>query len=189
MKLGSVVVMLVGIVAAMGSPLCGQAPAAAGQGSPAKAVDELVNRFEREFTGVAKLMPAERYDFTPASLNVPGASFSKVRSFEDQVKHVAQANYSIAASIAGTPEAVDVAAIGKLRTKSEVLAVLASSFAAVHQAIATITVANENDIVEDIGVAPSQTRESEAAWVAVHGYDHYGQLVEYLRLNGLVPKP
>ncbi len=119
---------------------------------------------------------------------VLGANFVKVRSFADQVKHVAQANYLIAANVAGTSEAIDVAAISKLKSKSEILTALAASFLAVHQAIATTTLTNENDVIDDTGVAPNQTRESEAAWVAVHGYDHYGQLVEYLRLNGLTPK-
>ena len=189
MKFGSVLVLIVGSAGAISRPMHAQTPVAISQGSPAKAVDELVSRFEREFTSVVKTMPADKYDFTPTSLNVPGANFTKVRSFGDQVKHVAQANYAIAANVAGTPEAVDDAAISKLKTKDEILAALAASFLAVHQAIATITLANANDVIDDSGVAASQTRESEAAWVAVHGYDHYGQLVEYLRLNGLTPKP
>ena len=82
----------------------------------------------------------------------------------------------------------DVTAIGKLRSKDEILAALAGSFLAVHHAIATITQANANDVIDDSGVGPNQTKESEAAWVAVHGYDHYGQMVEYLRMNGITPK-
>jgi hypothetical protein len=166
-----------------------QARASVRQGSPSRAVDELISRFEREFTGAAYLMPAARYDFTPASLMVPGANFVGVRSFADQVRHVAQANYSVAANVAGSAEAVDVTSIGRLRTKPEILVALAASFLAVHKAVATITAGNQDDLIEDSGVAPNQTRLSEAAWVAVHGYDHYGQLVEYLRLNGFAPKP
>lgn len=188
MKLSKVAILIVGMT--LSTSMHAQTPtAAATQGSPAKAVDELISRFEREFTGAAKAMPSDKYDFSPASLNVSGANFVKVRSFADQVKHVAQANYSIAANVAGTPEAVDVSAIGKLKTKEEILAALSASFTAVHSAIATITTGNQNDRIDDTGVAPDQTRGTEAAWVAVHGYDHYGQLVEYLRLNGLVPKP
>ncbi len=189
MKISKIAVLVAGMSASYLPFLGAQAPAAISQGSPRKAVDALVFRFEREFVSVAKTMPADKYDFSPASLALPGANFVKVRSFADQVKHVTQANYAIAALIAGAPEAVDVAAIGKLKTKDEILAALAASFLAVHQSIATITPANQNDVVDDNGVAPDQTRESEAAWVAVHGYDHYGQLVEYLRLNGLTPKP
>ncbi len=148
----------------------------------------LVDRFDREFTSVAKAMPADKYDFTPASLTIAGAEFSKVRSFADQVKHVAQANYTIAANVAGSEPAMDVMTIGKMKSKDEILVALQGSFTAVRRAIATITPANENDLIDDVGVGPSQTRETEAAWVAVHGYDHYGQMVEYLRMNGIIPK-
>ena len=156
---------------------------------PAKAVDALVNRFEREMMSVAKAMPADKYGFTPVSLKIPGAKFERVRTFADEVTHVTQANYSIAANIVGTEPTADLKAIGLLKDKDQILAALSDSFAAVHKAIATITPANENEAVDDIGVGPNQTKESEAAWVAVHGYDHYGQMVEYLRMNGIVPSP
>ena len=156
------------------------------QGSPARAIDGLLTHFEGDMMKAAKAMPAEKYDFTPASLGVEGAKFTGVRSFADQVKHVTQANYSIAASVEGTEPSVNVKAIGSLKSKDEIVAALTASFAAVHQAIATLTPANQNDMVDDIGVAPYVTKASEAAWAAVHGYDHYGQMVEYLRLNGIV---
>ncbi len=175
--------------AAHGQAYADSKQVAVSQGDPAKAVDALAERLEHEITSAAQAMPADKYDFTPASLNIPGSNFVKVRSFADQVKHVAQANYSIAANIVGKDPVVDVNAIGRLKSKSDILATLAESFVAVHRAIATITPANANDVIDDVGVGPNQTRESEAAWVAVHGYDHYGQMVEYLRMNGITPKP
>ena len=118
MKFGNIAVLIAGVILPLRATHA-QAAASVRQGSPSQAVDQLVSRFEREFTSAASLMPADRYQFTPASLVVPGANFIQVRSFADQVKHVAQANYSIAANVAGTPEAVDVAAISKLKMKSE----------------------------------------------------------------------
>lgn len=156
------------------------------QGSPARAIDGLLTHFEGDMMKAAKAMPAEKYGFTPASLGVDGAKFTGVRSFADQVKHVTQANYSIAASVEGTEPSVDVKAIGSLKSKDEIVAALTASFTVMHKAIATLTPANQNDMVDDIGVAPYVTKASEAAWAAVHGYDHYGQMVEYLRLNGIV---
>jgi uncharacterized damage-inducible protein DinB len=177
---------IIGIAAASAQA----SPPTSKQGDPAKAVQALVDRLDREFTNIAKAMPADKYDFTPTSLSIRGADFVKVRSFADQVKHVAQANYSIAANVASTGEpTAEIAAIGKLKNKDEILAALQASFARMHRAIATITPANANDVIDDIGVGPNQTRESEAVWCAVHGYDHYGQMVEYLRMNGIVPKP
>lgn len=154
---------------------------------PAKAMDALVVRFEHEMIKAAMSMPAEKYSFTPASLNIVGAKFVKVRTFADEVKHVAQANYAISGNIEGMDLTLKMNAIDALKDKNEILAALEASFAEVHKAIALITVANENDSIDDVGVAPNQTKESEAAWVAVHGYDHYGQMVEYLRLSGIVP--
>ena len=155
--------------------------------APARAVDALVVKFEHEMTRAAMAMPAEKYSFTPASLNIAGAKFIKVRTFADEVKHVAQSNYATSSNIDGTDPTLEMNAINALRNKDEILRALAASFAEVHKAIRTITVANQNDPVDDGGVAPNQTKESEAAWVAVHGYDHYGQMVEYLRMNGIVP--
>ena len=161
--------------------------AAVAQVAPAKSVDSLVTRLEGEMTRVATKMPANKYGFTPASLDIAGSNFVKVRTFGEQLTHMAQANYSIAANIMGTEPQVDLKAIGALKSKDEILAALAASFAAVHKAIATITPANENEFIDDSGVGPDQTKMSEAAWVAVHGYDHYGQMVEYLRMNGITP--
>ena len=81
-----------------------------------------------------------------------------------------------------TMEAVD-----RLTTRADILACLARSFTAVHAAIQTLTPENENNSAEDVGVGGQQSRASLAAWIAAHGYDHYGQLVEYLRMNGITP--
>ena len=73
-------------------------------------------------------------------------------------------------------------AIGSLTDKDQLLAALASSFAFVHKAIGTLTAQNAFESVKG-----TQTRASYAAFVVAHGFDHYGQLVEYLRMNGIVP--
>ena len=154
--------------------------------APAQAVDDLITHFQGDMMKAARAMPADKYAFTPASLALSGSKFTGVRSFADQVKHVTQANYNIAASVLGTEPTVDLKAIGALDNKEAILAALEASFKAVHAAIATITPANQNDPVDDIGVAPHVTKLTEAAWAAAHGYDHYGQMVEYLRMNGIV---
>ncbi len=156
------------------------------QVAPAKSVEDLVDVFEGEMMRAARAMPADRYGFTPASLHIAGATFDGVRTFAEEVKHVTQSNYINAATVSGTEPTVDLKALDRLKTKDEIVAALADSFAAVHRAIATITPANGRQAVDDAGVGPNATRESEAAWVAVHGSDHYGQMVEYLRMNGIV---
>jgi uncharacterized damage-inducible protein DinB len=75
--------------------------------------------------------------------------------------------------------------INAMTTKDEAVAVLASSFEFAHKAIATITSANAFETIK--GADGMHTRATLAAFAVAHGYDHYGQWVEYLRMNGMVP--
>ena len=150
---------------------------------PAKALEPLVSLWEMEFVGVAKAMPADKYDFKPAS--TAGAKFDGVRTFGEQVKHVAQANYYFYASASGMKPDVDMKAIGGLKTKAEIVAALEGSFASAHKALATLTTENSFKAIK--GVDGMYTPIALMAFGPAHGYDHYGQMVEYLRMNGIVP--
>jgi hypothetical protein len=158
---------------------------ATGPVDPAKSLDMMLTGFEQECMGVAKAMPADKYNFSPASLNIPGAKYDGVRTFVEEVRHIAQANYSYFMRAGAMKADVDVAAIGKITTKDEAVKALADSFVFGHKAIATITVANAWEPVK--GAGPTGTRAVSAAGGVAHGFDHYGQLVEYLRMNGIVP--
>lgn len=149
---------------------------------PAKAADKMLSSFEKDFMGAAQAMPADKYNFSPDSLHLQGADFATVKTFAQQVIHVAQANYSIYAGVMGTKPKVDIKGLSNLKTKDEILAALTDSFAVAHQAIATVTPANENNAVGE-----GLSKEALAIYGATHGYDHYGQMVEYLRMNGIVP--
>jgi hypothetical protein len=161
---------------------------AEGTMSPAKSLDELLNLFEGEAMGVAKAMPADKYDFAPtAAMFAPGqsAKFDTVRTFAQEVTHVAEANYYFYSSISGMKPDVDRKSLEAITKKDEAVAALAGSFAFAHKAIATIT--PENAFTEYKGVDGIHTRATVAAFGVAHGYDHYGQMVEYLRMNGVVP--
>jgi uncharacterized damage-inducible protein DinB len=140
---------------------------------------------EGEFMGAAKAMPADKYDFSPASLTIPGDKFDGVRTFGEQVKHVAQANYSFASTMTGMKPSVDLKALGELKGKDEILAALAGSFAALHKANAGLTAENAFEVVNFEGA--KHTRFTVSAFSVGHCFDHYGQMVEYLRMNGIVP--
>jgi hypothetical protein len=166
------------------------APAKMGSGpvSPAKALDEMLNLFEHEAMGVAQAMPADKYNFAPSAANfAPGqnAKFDTVRTFVQQVTHVTEANYYFYSSVSGMKPDVDMKALGNISTKDEAVAALAASFRFAHKAIWTIT--PENAFLPIKPVDGMDTRVSVAAFGVAHGYDHYGQLVEYLRMNGVVP--
>src|SRR5580698_11025373 len=81
--------------AQMGSMNAKVAPGS--QMSPVQAQDELLNLFQEEFMNVAKAMPADKYNFAPASTN--GAKFDGVRTFAKEVAHVSQANYYFGSAI------------------------------------------------------------------------------------------
>jgi len=156
--------------------------------SPAQAQEELLNLFEHEFMGVARAMPAEKYGFAPTTVTFAtsqGAKFGGVRTFAQEISHVATANYYFASKILGQKMPVDPKSIDSLTTKEELLKAAADSFTYAHKALATITPENAYTTID--GVDGLHTRSVIASFISAHGYDHYGQMVEYLRMNGIVP--
>jgi uncharacterized damage-inducible protein DinB len=132
---------------------------------------------------LAEAMPAEKYGFKPTE-----GQFEGVRTFGEQVKHVACANYGFFRQIAKQEPPADCADGGPspARTKDELLAYLRSSFAYADSVLGTMTAANALEPVSGPYGGPS-TRLGIATLAVWHASDHYGQLVVYLRLNGIVP--
>jgi hypothetical protein len=156
--------------------------------SPAAALDAMLNLYEGEAMGVVKAMPADKYDFAPsAAIFAPGQTpkFDTVRTFAQQVTHVAEANYYFYSTLSGMKPDVDMKKIETMTKKDDAVAALAGSFAFAHKAIATITAANAFETIK--GADGMNTRATLAAFGVAHGFDHYGQMVEYLRMNGIVP--
>jgi uncharacterized damage-inducible protein DinB len=165
----------------------GSAAMTTAQMDPAKALDKMLTGLEKEFVGVAEAMPADKYNFAPsADYFKSGATtdFKGVRTFGEQVAHVTQANYHYFSGFAAAPPMVDVAAIGKMTSKDDLVKALKDSFAYGHAAIATITAQNAFQVSNPKNPA---TPAMLAAGAVAHAFDHYGQLVEYLRMNGIVP--
>ncbi len=154
----------------------------AAQVPPAESLNGLLTMMEHEVVGAADAMPAEKYDFAPATSM---GLYTGVRSFSAQVKHLAESNYEFFAPWGG-PGAVDPKTIEALKTKDQIMEALRVSYAYAHHAINTITPENAFEALP----GPPQrkmTRVSMAAFGMAHSMDHYGQLVEYLRMNGIVP--
>jgi uncharacterized damage-inducible protein DinB len=167
----------------------GSVPVAGTIASPAKAVDAELSIIEDEMMGAVKAMPADKYGFAPsAAIFVPSqkTEFATVRTFVQQVTHVADANYFFYQTVSGLKPDVDMVALGKIANKEDALHALAASFAYAHKAIATLTPANAFEVVktDEPGL---QTRATFAQFAVSHANDHYGQMVEYLRMNGIVP--
>lgn len=150
--------------------------------APADSLNALLSINEKEFVDLAEAMPADKYDFAPPD---NAGNYKGVRTFAQQVKHVAEANYILLGRL-GVPGAVDRNTIEALKTKEEIVKALKDSFTFYHAAISSIT--PENAFMSVRGPAQVKfTRASVAAYGMAHMMDHYGQLVEYLRMNGIVP--
>ncbi len=170
-------------------------PAAAASASPstpptiASAIDREINIIEKEVVEAAEAMPEEKFDFSPAKLNLPGGDYKGVRTFGEQVKHVAASNYLIWSPITGEkpPDTVnDGKGPDNMKAKADIIKFLKDSFAFGHKAVATL---NESNLVQPIprNNRPPTTRLFLATFAPAHAFDHYGQMVEYLRMNGILP--
>jgi len=148
-------------------------------------LDRSVANVEHEFVPAADAMPEDKFDFAPTS-----GEFKGVRTFAQQIKHVAAVNYIFGAAILSEKVPVDVgdeSGPASLKTKAEILNYLKDSFAYVHKAIQTITNKNLVEPVKSPFGEGTVTRLGLATSVSSHCFDHYGQMVEYLRMNGIIP--
>lgn len=182
-------VLSLSALAATAQMTAGAGPAVGSIATPAAAFDSQLSVIEFEMMGAVKAMPTEKFDFAPsAAIFAPSqkAEFEKVRTFGQQATHVAEANYFFYAIVSGLKPDVDAKGIEKLTKKDDIVAALAGSFAFGHKAMATLTAANSFEVVKS--PEPGfQTRATLASFGVSHGFDHYGQMVEYLRMNGIVP--
>ena len=166
----------------------GQAPPKVPAGTviePGKSMEALLKIYEDEITGAVNAMPADKFNFAPSPAIFKadqGVKYETVRTFGAMVAHIAQANYYFFGTLGGAKPDVDMKAIGDMTSKEDTVKALAGSFAYAQKQLATLTAANAFASVKD-----DQTKTSMAAFGIAHMCDHYGQLVEYLRMNGIVP--
>jgi uncharacterized damage-inducible protein DinB len=158
------------------------------QSSPtvASTVDHEIVTVENLIVAAAEAMPEDKFNFSPLSLNLPGADYKGVRTFALQVKHVAASNYAIWSPL--TAQKFPENFLGgdgpeNLKTKAEIINFLKDSFALGHKAAATLTTENMLEPTEN----SKSLRLHRATFAVAHAYDHYGQMVEYLRMNGITP--
>jgi len=148
-------------------------------------LDRTVLNMEHEFVPAAEAMPEDKFGFAPT-----GGEFKGVRTFAEQVKHVAAVNYILAAALLDQKPPVDTGGESgptSMTSKADILKFLKESFEYVHKALATV---NEKNLVGTVKSPFGEgwvSRLSLAQIISTHGFDHYGQMVVYLRMNGIVP--
>ena len=144
-----------------------------------------VGNAEHEFVSAAEAMPEDKYSFAPSN-----GEFKGVRTFAEEVKHVGAVNYLFGAVILQEKSPVDVndeKGPDSVKTKADILKYLNDSFAYLQRALGTVTQANLVDPIKNPFGQGTSTRLRFALLAAGHPWDHYGQMVEYLRMNGIVP--
>jgi uncharacterized damage-inducible protein DinB len=171
------------------SPAAGVSPSPAIPPTIASSIDREISIIEKEVLEAAAAMPEDKFDFSPDKLNVPGSDYKGVRTFGQQLKHIGASNYLIWSPITGEkpPDNVNE---GKgpdnMKAKADIINYVKDSFAFGHKAVATL---NESNLVQPINRPnrPPTTRLFLATFAPAHAFDHYGQMVEYLRSNGIMP--
>ena len=152
-----------------------------------RAMQVFLKSVRTQIVSAADAMPAVKYGFAPTD-----GEFQGVRSFGQQVKHLAATNHILAAAALGeepSADAGDEAGPETVRTKAEILDYLNRSFEHLGKAIDAID--EKNQAVNSSPISPLKkgetTRQALTVEALIHAFNHYGQMVEYLRMNGVVP--
>lgn len=157
--------------------------------SVAQIMDRQLSALEGDLVPAVEAMPDDKFNFAPTQ-----GEFKGVRTFALQVKHVAQTNTVLFSMLLGEklPAGVDPKddnGSEKMTSKADIVKFLKDSFTLGHRAMKTLTEANLTQRLKDPsgGSNPGPTRLGAASLTVWHSFDHYGQMVEYLRMNGIIP--
>jgi len=158
-------------------------PAAPGIG---KTLDRDLTNVEREIVPLAEEMPAGKYNFAPTA-----GEFKGVRTFAQQMTHVAAVIFAVSAGVLGEKNPTDMGKSengpASIQTKEEIVKYLKDAFAYGHKAMESLTDKNFMDMAPSAFGSNKVPRVSMATSAVWHTFDHYGQAVVYARMNGIVP--
>ena len=178
LKVSSVVfagTLLIGVASAQAT---GKDAAPKPPDSPSKVLLDSWNDIGRKLVAMAEDMPEDKYDFKPNPAE---------RSFAEQLLHAAGANYFFINPAKGLKPPEGDPKRAEFKTKAAVADFVKKSFADGAALIQSKGDAGLNDVFID-PFSKNQTRFSDFAWGFIeHGGEHYGQLVVYYRVAGLVP--
>jgi uncharacterized damage-inducible protein DinB len=165
---------------------CALAQGPAGPVTIARVYDNQLRTAEREIVPLAEAMPAEKFAFAPAA-----GEFKGVRTFAQQAKHLSAVLYVVSAAAMEEKPPVDP---GKdengpetITSKDQIVKFLKDAFAYAHKAAATLTAENEIRMVKSPWGQGEVAKAGLLQLATWHSFDHYGQMVVYARMNGIVP--
>ena len=149
-------------------------------------IDAQIRTVEHDVIPLAEAMPEDSYNFIPTA-----GAFDGVRSFSQQLTHIAAVNYAVAAAVLGevNPSSLETDENGprSIRGKVAIVKYLKDSFEYAHKAAAALTSANTMEMMQSPFGQEKTPKISLLSIVAWHTYDHYGQAVVYARMKGIVP--
>jgi uncharacterized damage-inducible protein DinB len=159
--------------------LSGQAPAPRPPQTFAAYLQGQYATLKRNITGSAEKMPAEHFSFKPAP---------EVMSYAEMLTHIVETQYGYCSTVRGAAfpgaslnfKVADKAAVGQL---------VKDSFAYCDAEFAAVTTENAQEMLTR-GEGPNQrqlARVNQLTQLIVHGNEHYGNLVTYMRIKGIVP--
>jgi len=151
----------------------------------ASVLDQQFTRSEKTVVPAADAMPEDKYGFAPTQ-----GDFKGVRDFAGEVKHMAVANYALGSGILGEKPPIDLGGPNgppNIKSKADIMKFLNDSFVYAHKAVNSITETNILEPVKSPFGTSMTTRLALATSLISHPFDHYGQMVEYLRMNGIIP--
>ena len=143
-----------------------------------KVVLDSWNEVGRKLITMAEDFPEDKYDFKPTPAQ---------RSFAEQLLHAAGANYFFTNPVMGKkPPAAEDPKRDQYKTKADIVAFVKKSVA---DGAAAIQSKGEKGLTTEVVYFPQQkARVLDIAYgIIEHSGEHYGQLVVYYRLAGLVP--
>jgi hypothetical protein len=154
--------------------------------SVSKIFDGELSMIESELVPLAEAMPADKYDFAPTH-----GEFKGVRTFGRQVSHVAAVMYLVSASVLGEKVPAEAGegenGPATLKVKEDYVKYLKGAVAYSHKAMKSLTDANLTGLVKSAFGNEQVPRVSMATVTVWHSFDHYGQMVVYARMNGVIP--
>ena len=166
--------------------LLAAACAAAADTTVAKIYDGQIRSAESEIVGLTQAMPADKFAFAPTQ-----GTFQGVRTFALQAKHLSAVIYEVSAAILGEKSPVDVGkdenGPANVQTKEQIVQFMKDAFAYAHKAANTLNAENQVQMVKSPFGSGEIAKGSLAGIIAWHSFDHYGQMVEYARMNGVIP--
>ena len=173
------------LLLSVAGPLLAQTPKQETPKNVTQILDRSLSGVEREFVPAIEAMPEGKLAFAPSS-----GEFKGVRTFTQKAKHVAAVNYLIASAILGEKPPLELGGENgpdSVKSKDEIMKFTKDSFAYAHKAMDSINEQNAAGAIKSPFGEGTTTRLGMAVLINAHVMDHYGQIVEYLRMNGIIP--